>query len=1498
MKTFRIVVCLTLLSLLTSGLIMPTNVLAAGKEEPASGAATYTVRPGDSLASIAGAVYGDETAWPAIYAANAVTIGPNPHLIRPGQQFLIPPQPRGGTAHCAGREMDAQALASYRGLSQEEVERLQAGLGMTLQEICKAPDEALEEALRELAALPRPDHPDEAAAFRRLQLQDEHGDIPLDGYLRAAMHMEEMRQALPPVAGLHRATSWKWLGPGGVGGRIRSIVISPTNPSEMWVGGVAGGIWKTENGGEHWEPVDDFMANLAVSTMVINPVTTSIMYAGTGEGFYNIDAIRGEGVFKSTDGGETWEPLLSTLTSDWYYVNRLTISSDGRVLLAATRSGIWRSTDGGASWSRTLWADVADVDFHPTDVSQAIAAARSGGVAYYSLDGGLTWNNASFASPGAGGRIELAYAPSNPSIVYASVNQNGGELWQSTDGGQTYVRVNTGNSFLGSQGWYANTLWVNPVDPNFVVVGGLDLWRSTDGGNTLVKISQWWQEPRSAHADHHVIVSPPDFDDNITRTVYFGNDGGIYRADDIHTVTYTVGWQELNNNLGITQFYGGAGSVESGRIIGGAQDNGTRLYYGGVEHWHRMAGGDGGFCAADPTDPDYFYGEYVHLQIYRSEDGGWTEHYIHNGISDAGSQANFIAPFILDPNNPNTMLAGGRSLWRSTDVKAATPSWSAIKGDIGSNISAIAVAEGDSGLIWVGHNNGNVYMTSNGTAATPTWTRVDTNTPALPNRYVTRITIDPHDHNKVYVTFGGFSGDNVYRTTDGGLTWTDLTGSGATALPDVPVRSLVINPHRSNWLYVGTEVGIFTSEDGGATWYLPQDGPANVPVDELFWMGEKLVAVTHGRGIFIAEPGDGSGTITIDKQANLDRAYSGQVITYSFIINNPNPTSTLTLDITDVVPSNLTFITATAGGVLEDGHVVWHDLTVPSYTLKTIAQAGFLVEKSPITQVVNTVRASSDEFAEVSAQNVLSQCNALFYEGNEGATTIWTESYDPVYTETHWLLRDDGGYRATEHYWYIPEADGWGWLDQRAYLTSRPMIAFVGDDSQALLHFWHHYDLLESGGTAYNGGRLEISVNGQPWVYIPNDHFIRNGYTYPLNGTSYDVFGGANPGGYIESVVDLSDYLQFGDTFQVRFTYRNEWAANHDGWYVDDAFICVQPTHYLTITKRAPYVVNSGAPITFTITVTNLSAITLTNLLITDTIPANASYVSGGTRVGNVVSWTVDSLIPLGFITRTFVVTATRSILNADYRVSADGGVEAVGLPFGVEVVSAPEVEIFKDVRPATAGPGEPVTYTIAFLNRGVTPATHVVITDIVPITLTQVNVISSGAVITPRTGSRYVWDVGDLAPMHHGMITITGVLSEAIAPQTITNTAVISCADDLDELNNVASAVLTVENRPPVADAGPPLTVALGSLVTLDGSGSYDPNGTALTYHWSQTGGPITVSLNGASSVSPTFLADTNGLFTFTLTVTDATGLSATDMTTVLVPFKVYLPLVLKAQP
>ena len=713
-------------------------------------------------------------------------------------------------------------------------------------DLCRMPLASLQKSLVKLDE-PKPDHPGEAQAFRYSQQLSEDGKLNTANWVLAQQQVKAMRHLVKNGAGITTST-WEGIGPGNIGGRVRSIAFDPDDSTRIYAGSVSGGVWLTENAGEFWAPLDDFMANLSVSTLIFDPNNSNVIYAGTGEGTFNADNIRGLGIFKSTDKGQTWSSLANTQDNDdFYWVNRLTILSDSSRLVAATYTGIWNSVDGGVNWTQAYTNRIYDVDVDPVDNNKLVAGGR--GVALYSIDGGLNWVVATgLESISTSSRIEIAYSESTPNIVFASIDNNSGEVWKSMDGGQTYSLSNTGNRYLGSQGWYDNALWVDPFNADHLIVGGLDLWRSTDGGVNFTKISTWWMAPNSAHADHHFIIAHPGYDGVSNKQVYFANDGGVYVTPDIEVALDNVGWQELNNRLAITQFYG-MGVSPDGTVVGGTQDNGTLIYKGNSEAWTTTFGGDGGYSASDPTDSNYIYGEYVYLNIHRSTNGGSDSSYIYDDKITAG--ANFIAPFILDPNNENRLLGGAAELWVSDDVKAATPSWNSLKTVSGgsSPISAIAVAPGNSDIIYVGHNDGSLYKTINGTSATPVWT--DIATIDLPQRYLMRIAIDPKNTQKIYVSFSGYNLDNFWQSADGGISWNDASGTGVTSIPSAPIRAIAIHPVEPGWLYVGTEVGIFTSENDGLTWQITNDGPANVSVDELVWNGsETLYAATHGRGIF------------------------------------------------------------------------------------------------------------------------------------------------------------------------------------------------------------------------------------------------------------------------------------------------------------------------------------------------------------------------------------------------------------------------------------------------------------------------------------------------------------------------------------------------------------------------------------------------------------------------------------------------------------------------
>ncbi len=792
----------------------------------------------------------------------------------------------------------------------EVVERVQSELGFSAEQVQQMPEERLAWVLNKMEIPNRP--------LARLEheldaLRGDDGIIPEEGQARALEQLSSLRMrtfslsravaGMPvgsvvfdldirgedPTAGLNaNNTGWTALGPGNIGGRTRALVIDPTNPNRIFATGVGGGVWRSTNAGASWAPTNDLMANLAVCSLVMDPTDVNTLYAGTGEGFANVDAVRGEGVFKSTDGGFNWNKVTPDADSNYFYVNSLAISDDGTTLLAGTTTGIFRSADAGGTWSQVFNGGVSNLAFDPNDSSKAIAGGLSDGRAYFSTDGGSTWQQATRPSSG-GRRVQVCYAAANSSTVYASVHVSPSQLWRSTDGGQTYALQGATSggaaaNFLGGQGWYDNVIWAgDPTNADLVIVGGVDLWRSTDGGDTLKPISSWWSE-LSAHADHHAIVADPGYDGASNRRVYFCNDGGVYKTEDVTTVgnnanePYTNGWVRLNNGYGVTQFYYGDGHIGSNTVMGGTQDNGTLRFTPaqGANAWNAVWGGDGGDVASDPSDPSVWYGEYVYLQIFRDTSGGNAPNYPNDyicgrywsagwrwkpapfTIPDAqNNRAQFIAPFELDPNEPNRLLAGGISLWRTDDAKTPSsnippggPSWSEIKASIGTNprvhsITAIAIAHGNSDIVVVGHANGNIYRSTDATNANPTWVQLDNNG-INANRQCLAVAIDPDDHDLIYAAFGGYQADNLWKTSDGGQSWTNISSD----LPDAPIRDVTLHPQRSSWVYAATEVGMFASEDGGANWSPTNEGPANVACRDLFWMGSKLVCVTHGRGMF------------------------------------------------------------------------------------------------------------------------------------------------------------------------------------------------------------------------------------------------------------------------------------------------------------------------------------------------------------------------------------------------------------------------------------------------------------------------------------------------------------------------------------------------------------------------------------------------------------------------------------------------------------------------
>lgn len=771
---------------------------------------------------------------------------------------------------------DAEVAAALS-ITEERLARLKAERSLDNDDLCTIPTSLVARAQRRVDK-PKPEAPGEWVKWLERTLQDDSGTIKPDGLIealaqrKAAIARTSAALAagkVPALAGLD-ATRWTSLGPANIPGRVRAIVIHPTDGNRIWVGSVSGGIWYTSDGGTTWRALNDFQSNLAIAHLAMDPSNTSILYAGTGEGFLNGGAVRGAGIFRSTDSGQTWIQMSSTnpaSDSNWYYVNRIAVNpSNSSLILAATNGGIYRTADGGTSWTQITQSRTLDVRWDPTSASRAIGGRDDGNVSV-STDSGASFSTVAVVSGGA--RVELAFSATSSGTVYASVQSGTGAVYRSTDGGASWS-LRSSPTHLGSQGWYNNTIWVDPTNANTVVVGGIDIWRSTDGGASFTRISNWALWPSSVHADNHVIVSHPSYNGSSNAIVFVGNDGGVAKSSNILSATSASSsntWSLISTGKYSTQFYGGASSADGTKIAGGTQDNGSLYTSSSNTTWGVSIGGDGGYEAIDQTDSNYVYGELQYGAIHRSTEGGANAATICEGLTDAYDSActggtnntNFIPPFILDPNNQSKLLFGGNRLWITDNAKAATPTWRIAKSataESGNHISAVAVARSSSDIIWVGHNNGEVYKTANGTATTPTWTAVTIG----PARQVLRILLDPSNSNTVYASFAGYSAGNLRKSTDGGTTWTDIS----TGLPAAPIRGIARHPSNANWLYVGTEVGVYTSEDGGSTWSTTNDGPGTVPVYDVFFAGTTtdLIAATHGRGMFRASVASTSTTAT------------------------------------------------------------------------------------------------------------------------------------------------------------------------------------------------------------------------------------------------------------------------------------------------------------------------------------------------------------------------------------------------------------------------------------------------------------------------------------------------------------------------------------------------------------------------------------------------------------------------------------------------------------
>ncbi len=768
----------------------------------------------------------------------------------------------------------------------------------------------------------RYDQPAEALAFY-LEERLPPGETSLDygRYLAAQATMFDMqrysvadRLALPPLSQSGgRApdpAGWTELGPGNIGGRTRRLVINPDDPDIMYAGAVAGGIWRTTDAGASWTPLDDLLPNLAVSSLVMDPADTDTLYAGTGEGFFNADSVQGAGIFVTTNGGDSWAQLASTDTADFFFVNDLIVSpNDSDRIYAATRTGIWRSLDAGVSFtqvfSTAIMGGCLDLDIRtdsgPGDVMFATCGTFAQASIMRNTDAGGAGAWTEVFTEAEMGRTSLAISPSDQDTIYALAasivpgpggNYNNGlhAVFRSEDGGDTWAaRVRNSDATLGNtllltnapfqqcvggffnQGWYDNTIAVDPTDSDVVWVGGIDTFRSDNGGQDWGIASLWFTDPATDteynHADQHFLIFHPDYDGVTNTSLFSTSDGGVLRTDNPSAALANivspdicsgdgngigVVWNNLNNGYAVTQFYHGVAYPDGATYFGGTQDNGTlRGTTGGGDVWEEILGGDGGYAAVNPNNTNILFAENTGISIQRSDDGGVTFNAATNGITDTGR---FINPFIMDPSDPTRLWTSGSFLWRTGD---SGDNWvqASVQLTVAPNqISAIGVAPSDPDTLVAGDEMGTIFRTTQATTADSATAYASTQPRT---GIVSSIIFDPNDANIVYATYSTFGGgDHVWRSADAGATWTGIDGVGGGRLPDIPAHSLAVDPFDSNTLYAGTDLGVFATTDGGINWMPVNTGFANTVIETLFVQpagqgAARMFAFTHGRGAYV-----------------------------------------------------------------------------------------------------------------------------------------------------------------------------------------------------------------------------------------------------------------------------------------------------------------------------------------------------------------------------------------------------------------------------------------------------------------------------------------------------------------------------------------------------------------------------------------------------------------------------------------------------------------------
>lgn len=683
-------------------------------------------------------------------------------------------------------------------------------------------------------------------------------------------------------------------------GRIAAVAAHPSNANIIYIAAAGGGVWKTADAGTTWQPLTDSQSSLVMGALAVAPSNPNVIYAGTGEANNSGDSFYGRGFLKSTDAGAAWTLLDNGGAFDRRAFSKIVVHpTDPNTVYAATTSavnglsgnkGIWKSTDGGQTWTNTTasistslaWSDLV---MHPTNSSVLYAAAGEpfgnalNGV-YTTANAGQTWTlvtgGGTVPSGSTVGRVALAVAPSAPQTLYVSMASPSTfsvhRLLRATNGGTNWTNLTSGTpDFLKAVGWYANSLAVDPANSLRVFAGGGPgaggIVESTDGGVTWTSIDTGAGGTTGTGNYHHA------FGVDAGGRLLDSTDSGLWRLDN----PTNVSWANLNGNLQVTLSTSIAlNPVNANIAYATSQSTGTLKFTGSTQCTQARVG-SAGRVRVEASNPTTVYHTYTGASIERSNDGGATWVSINFGINASDSPTNFYPPLVIDPANGARLLCGTNRVYETVNRGS---NWFVLS-TVGSGgwtisdaIDALAAAFTDANTIYAAAG-GRVVVTANrGTS----WT---VGGPTLTSPSLTEFTdllVDPTDARIAYVVAANFAsvtgGGHIWRTTNRGATWTNISGSGATALPDVPARAIELDAggagSADDVLYVGTDNGVYYSTNLGATWARLRGGLPNVQVTDLELSTNLgiLSAGTYGRGVWDVFGGSISGQKFDDTNGN------------------------------------------------------------------------------------------------------------------------------------------------------------------------------------------------------------------------------------------------------------------------------------------------------------------------------------------------------------------------------------------------------------------------------------------------------------------------------------------------------------------------------------------------------------------------------------------------------------------------------------------------------